>query len=138
MRHRKNNKKLGRSPAHRQALLASRVCNLIEERRIRTTLPKAKLARSLADKAVGLGKAGTLADRRQAISILRQEKRVAKLFSEIAPQFGERRSGFTRITKLGRRASDGAEMALLEWVGLEFISKKKQKKTDEGQKPAAS
>jgi large subunit ribosomal protein L17 len=116
MRHRKKTVKLGRTSAHREALMAGLVCNLIEYRRIVTTLPKAKAARGMAEKMVTLGKRGTLAARRQAISRLRRKDRVATLFSTIAPAFQERAGGYTRILKLGRRPSDSSEMAILEWV----------------------
>lgn len=117
MRHKCKNKKLGRSSAHREAMLAAMVCNLIESEQIKTTLPKAKLTRSLAEKMVTLGKGGSLAARRRAVARLRQEKSVKKLFDEIAGRFAERSGGYTRILKLGRRSSDGSEMAILEWVG---------------------
>lgn len=130
MRHRKADKKLGRSSAHREALMASLVCGLIEEKRIKTTLVKAKEARRLAEKVVTLARRGTLATRRQLIAILRQEKRATALVETVVPQLGERTSGFTRITKLGCRRSDGSEMALLEWVGIAPADKKK-KKTEE-------
>lgn len=126
MRHRKSNKKIGRTSAHREATLAAIVCNLIEEKRITTTLSKAKLARSLAEKMVTLGRRGTLAARRKAISELRQTDRVAKLFEDIAPGFADRQGGYTRIVKLGKRASDSSEMAILEWVGVDVPDKKKK------------
>jgi len=116
VRHRVKSQRFGRSTSHREALVVSLVCNLIEQRRIRTTLPKAKAARSLAERMVTLGKRGTLAARRQAIAKLRRKDRVATLFNEVAPAFKERAGGYTRIVKLGRRASDSSEMALLEWV----------------------
>lgn len=118
MRHRKKTIKLGRTSAHRDELLANLVCALISEKRIKTTLPKAKAARSLAEKMVTLGKKGTLADRRNAISKLRQPAAVKELFDNIAPVFAERAGGYTRIVKLGRRMSDSSEMAILEWVEL--------------------
>ena len=130
MRHRTRDKKLGRTAAHRKALMASLVCNLIAERRIRTTLPKAREARRLADQMVTLGRRGTLAARRRAISVLCQPGRVATLFEEIAPSFSERNGGYTRIMRLGRRSSDGSEMALLEWVGLDVPDKKKPAKKE--------
>ena len=77
MRHQVRDKKLGRSSAHRKALMASLVCHLIEEKRIKTTLMKAKEARRVAEKMVTLGLKGTLAARRQAISTLRRPERVA-------------------------------------------------------------
>lgn len=116
MRHRAKSTKLGRTSAHRTALMASLVCHLIQERRITTTLTKAKAARSLAERMVTLGKRGTLAARRQAISRLHRKERVATLFDQIAPAFADRAGGYTRILKLGRRASDSSEMAILEWV----------------------
>ena len=116
MRHRKRTVKLGRTSAHRNELLANLVCALIDNKRIRTTLPKAKAARSLAEKMVTLGKKGTLAARRQAISTLKQTDSVKELFDSIAPTFADRVGGYTRIVKLGRRISDSSEMVLLEWV----------------------
>ena len=131
MRHRMDNKKLGRTGAHRKALMASLVCNLIEEKRIKTTLSKAKQARSLAEKMVTLGLRGDLAARRRAIAVLRRPERVAKLFEEVAPQFKERPGGYTRIVKLGQRDSDGSEMAFLEWVDTPIPDKKKPREEAE-------
>ena len=119
MRHRNGNKKLGRATSHHKATMAALVCGLIKEKRIKTTVSKAKLARSMAEKMVTLGRKGTLAARRQAIAKLRNEDCVALLFSDIAPQFEGRNGGYTRVIKLGCRSSDGSEMALLEWVGNE-------------------
>ncbi len=116
MRHRKKTVKLGRTSAHRNELLANLVCGLIEHRRIKTAVAKAKAARSLAEKMVTLGKKGTLAARRQAIATLKQEGLVRVLFDEITPGFESRSGGYTRILKLGRRMSDSSEMVLLEWV----------------------
>ncbi|NKB24505.1 MAG: 50S ribosomal protein L17 [Kiritimatiellae bacterium] len=116
MRHRKKTIKLGRTSAHRDALLAGLVCNLIQAKRIKTTLAKAKAARSLAEKMVTLGKKGTLGARRHAIAKLHKKKHVATLFSTISPAFSERSGGYTRILKLGQRYSDSSEMAILEWV----------------------
>jgi len=131
MRHQVRDKKLGRSSSHRKALMASLVCHLIEEKRIKTTLMKAKEARRVAEKMVTLGLKGTLAARRQAISTLRRPERVATLFDDIAPQFKERPGGYTRITKLGQRRSDGSEMAILEWVGVDAPDKtRKTEKVD--------
>ncbi|MEE9367626.1 MAG: 50S ribosomal protein L17 [Pontiella sp.] len=116
MRHRKRTVKLGRTSAHRNELLANLVCALIDNKRIKTTGPKAKAARGLAEKMVTLGKKGTLATRRQAIATLKQEKSVRELFDNVAPTFADRPGGYTRIIKLGRRMSDSSEMVLLEWV----------------------
>ena len=116
MRHQKKTVKLGRSQAHRDALLANQVCSLIIHQRIRTTLAKAKAARPLAEKMVTLGKKGTLHARRTAASYLHQDTAVKKLFEEIAPRSAARKGGYTRIVKLGPRKSDSAPMAVLEWV----------------------
>ena len=116
MRHRKRTVKLGRRSAHRNELLANLVCALIDNKRIKTTLPKARAARGLAEKMVTLGKKGTLAHRRQAISKLKQVDSVKELFDNVAPMFADRSGGYTRIIKLGRRISDSSEMVLLEWV----------------------
>jgi large subunit ribosomal protein L17 len=116
MRHLKKTVKLGRTGAHRDAMLANQVCSLIAESRIKTTISKAKATRSLAEKMVTLGKAGTLAARRQALAVIKQPEQVKKLFDEIAPKFAGRAGGYTRITKLGPRMSDASEMVILEWV----------------------
>lgn len=116
MRHRKRTVKLGRRSAHRNELLANLVCALIDNKRIKTTLPKARAARGLAEKMVTLGKKGTLAHRRQALSKLKQVDSVKELFDNVAPAFADRTGGYTRIVKLGRRISDSSEMVLLEWV----------------------
>ena len=116
MRHRKKTVKLGRTSAHRKELLANQVCALIDHKRIKTTLQKARATRVLAEKMITLGKQGTLAARRRAISKLKQKGSVKELFDSIAPSFSERSGGYTRIIKLGSRISDSSEMVYLEWV----------------------
>ncbi len=116
MRHQNKTVKLGRSQAHRDALLANQVCSLIDHQRIRTTLAKAKAVRPLAEKMVTLGKKGTIHARRTAVAVLHQPGAVKKLFEEIAPRSASRAGGYTRIIKLGPRKSDSAPMAILEWV----------------------
>jgi len=128
MRHRNKFSKLGRSPAHRKALVSSLVCNLIEHKRILTTLAKAKIARRVAEKLVTVARAGTLAARRSALTLLHQEKHVTKLFDEIVTQFEGRQGGYTRILKIGSRQSDSSEMVLLEWVGIKPRERKKKQK----------
>ena len=110
--------------------MASLVCNLIEFKRIKTTVPKAKEARSLADRVVTLGKRGTVAARRQVVAALRQKKHVAKLFDEIVPHCMDRNSGYTRMLKVGARAGDAGDMAILEWVSISAPPKKKPSKKD--------
>ena len=136
MRHRKNTIKLGRTSEHREALLANQVCELILRKRITTTVAKAKATRVLAEKMVTLGKAGTLAARRLAISRLRQGRIVGLLFSDIAPAMSDRQGGYTRIYQLGKRRSDGAEEAILEWVTYVPPQPKPKKEAKKG-KPAA-
>jgi large subunit ribosomal protein L17 len=116
MRHQRKTVKLGRSQAHRDALLANQVCSLIEHSRIKTTLAKAKAVRPLAEKMVTLGKKGTVHARRTALAVLRQDAIVKKLFDEIAPRAATRNGGYTRIIKLGPRKSDSAPIAFIEWV----------------------
>ena len=118
MRHRVKSTKLGRSSAHKSALAASLVCNLIKQRRIKTTLAKAKVARSLAEKMVTVARRDDVTARRRAMAKLRQKDAVSLLFSDIVPICAGRDGGYTRILKLGRRSSDSSEMAILEWVGL--------------------
>jgi len=119
MRHQKKTVKLGRTAAHRNSLLANQVCSLIEHKRIKTTLAKAKAVRPLAEKMVTLGKRGDLHARRIAAGYLGQKDAVKKLFAEIAPRAADRKGGYTRIIKLGQRLSDSAPMAYIEWVDSE-------------------
>ncbi|HEY6111274.1 MAG TPA: 50S ribosomal protein L17 [Chthoniobacterales bacterium] len=125
MRHQKKTLKLGRTAEHRKALLANQVCSLIEHRRIKTTLAKAKAVRPLAERMVTLGKNGSLHARRNALSILRHKDAVKKLFDEIAPASTERNGGYTRIIRLGQRKSDAAAMAFLEWVDAPQVIEEK-------------
>src|SRR5215467_3029283 len=118
MRHLKRTAKLGRTGAHRNAMLANLVCSLIKHKRVTTTLAKAKAARSVAEKLVTLGKSGTLHDRRLASARLHQEDAVKVLFNEIAPAQKERRGGYTRIVRLNQRQGDAGQRAILEWVDM--------------------
>src|SRR5580698_5412543 len=111
MRHLKRTAKLGRTGEHRNAMLANLVCSLIKHRRVKTTLAKAKAARSVAEKMVTLGKSGTLHHRRLASARLHQDETAIKvLFNEIAPAQKERRGGYTRIIRLNQRQGDAAEI----------------------------
>ena len=136
MRHRKNTVKLGRTSAQREALFASLVSNLILAKRIKTTLPKARAAKRMADKMVTIGKKETLAARRHALSLLKQPKAVAELFAAVAPAMKDRAGGYTRVVKLGKRMSDSSEMCILEWV--DFVPKApKAKKEKAAEAPKA-
>ena len=130
MRHRISGKKLRRDTAHRRALLRNLVTSLLDKERVKTTLAKAKAARPLAEKMITLAKNDTLHARRQALRFIFKKEVVQKLFEELGPRFSERPGGYTRIVKIGPRAGDGAEMAMLELVGSEL--KKKEKKKEKG------
>jgi large subunit ribosomal protein L17 len=116
MRHLKRGRKLGRTTAHRKALLRNLATALLEHERIITTEPKAKELRRVADKLVTLGKRGSLHARRQALQVVQSNTVVQKLFNEIAPRFAERQGGYTRILRLGYRSGDAAAMAVIELV----------------------
>jgi len=116
MRHKRVEKKFGRSMSHREQLMASLVVNLILRGRIRTTLPKAKQAKRDAEKIVTLARKGTLAARRLAAARLRRPEAVAQLFEKVVPSLDGRKGGYTRIYKLGQRRGDAASMAIIEWV----------------------
>ena len=119
MRHRVHTFKIGRTGAHRRAMLANMVCSLIEHGQITTSLVKAREARRVAEKMVTLGKKGDLHHRRLAISTLRKADMVAKLFAEIAPAYADRQGGYTSIIKLGKRRGDACEMCILKFVAAE-------------------
>lgn len=126
MRHLVSGHKLGRQPAHRRATLRNLVTNLIEKERIQTTILRAKAARPLAERMITLGKRDSLHARRQAAAYLTTPEATAKLFSELAPRFADRSGGYTRIIRTGWRIGDGAELAIIEFIGSEL--KKKEKK----------
>ncbi len=118
MRHKKRTFKLGRTGAHRAAMLANMSCSLVEEGRIKTTVPKARGLQRFAEKLVTLAKKGDLHSRRQAASKMRQPKAVQVLFDELAPKFANRQGGYTRIIKCGRRLGDAAEMCFIELIDV--------------------
>lgn len=128
MRHLKHGYKLGRNPAHRRATLRNLVTNLIEKERIQTTLRRAKAARPLAERMITLGKRDSLHARRQAAAFLMTPGATKKLFADLAPRFGDRPGGYTRIIRTGWRIGDGAELAILEFLGSELKKKEKKQK----------
>lgn len=119
MRHRKAGKRLGRTSAHREAMLRNMVTSLLEHERIVTTVPKAKEARRVADRMITLAKRGDLHARRQALAVIRSKKVVAKLFDELGEEYRDRNGGYTRIVRTGNRAGDAADMAILELVNFQ-------------------
>jgi large subunit ribosomal protein L17 len=120
MRHLKQGRKLGRTTAHRKALIRNLATALLEHERITTTEPKAKELRRVAEKLVTLGKRGNLHARRQALQTVQSNAVVQKLFNEIAPRFAERQGGYTRILRLGYRSGDAAAMAIIELVDAQI------------------
>ena len=116
MRHRKSGRKLGRNSSHRKAMLGNMLNSLFLHERIETTVPKAKELRGLADRMVTLGKRGDLHARRQALSVLKSNEVVHKLFTDIAERNRERNGGYTRILKTRYRYGDAAPLSFIELV----------------------
>ena len=110
------NRKLGRTTAHRNAMLRGLVTYLLENGSVETTRTRAKEVRSVAEKMITLGKKNTLASRRAALAYITKEDVVTKVFNEIAPKYEGRNGGYTQIYKLGPRRGDGAEMAIIKLV----------------------
>ncbi len=111
-----SNRKLGRTSAHRKAMLRGMVTYLLENGQIETTLTRAKEVRSITEKMITLGKTNTLASRRAALAVVTKEDVVKKLFDQIAPKYSDRNGGYTSIYKLGPRRGDAAEMAIVKLV----------------------
>ena len=109
-------RKLGRTTAHRKAMLRGLVTLLLENGKVETTLTRAKEVRSVAEKMITLGKKNTLASRRSALAYITKEDVVTKLFNEIAPKYENRNGGYTQIFKMGPRRGDAAEMAIIKLV----------------------
>ena len=116
MRHRKSGRHLNRTSSHRQAMFRNMAVSLIEHEVIKTTLPKAKELRRVAEPLITLAKKDSVANRRLAFSRMRDKAAVGQLFSEIGPRYQERPGGYTRILKCGYRAGDAAPMAYIELV----------------------
>jgi large subunit ribosomal protein L17 len=135
MRHLVSGSKLGRQPAHRRATLRNLVTNLIEKERIETTLLRAKAARPLAERLITLGKRDSLHSRRQAAAFLMTPAATKKLFADLAPRFADRPGGYTRIIRTGWRIGDGAELAILEFLGSELKKKEKKAKNTAAETP---
>ena len=109
-------RKLGRPTAHRKAMLRGLVTYLLQNGKVETTVTRAKEVRALAEKMITLGKQNTLASRRAAHAFITSDEVIKKLFSEIAPKYADRNGGYTRVTRLGARKGDAAEMAVIELV----------------------
>jgi len=123
MRHARGYRRLNRTHEHRKALFANMAGSLIEHEQIKTTLPKAKELRRVAEKLVTLAKRGDLHARRQAASRLKQDAHVAKLFEVLGPRYAERNGGYVRVLKAGFRTGDMAPMAIIEFVDRDPAAK---------------
>jgi len=137
MRHRKSGRKLDRTGSHRKALYRNLTLSLFIHERIRTTPPKAKEARRLAEKAITLDKEGSIASRRRVFAMLRDREIVNKLFDDIAPRYADRNGGYTRILHLDEtRLGDNAPQVIFELVKEdEKAAKKREKKPKVAAKP---
>jgi large subunit ribosomal protein L17 len=116
MRHRLGLRKLNRTSAHRLAMLRNMTVSLLRHETIKTTLPKAKELRRVAERIITLGKSPSLANRSLAFDRLRDREIVGKLFSEIGPRYATRNGGYLRILKCGFRQGDNAPMAFVEML----------------------
>ena len=109
-------RKLGRTSDHRQAMLRAMVTFLLENGKIETTLTRAKEVQAMAEKMITTAKEDTLHNRRLVLAFVTKEDVTSKLFKEIAPKYSDRNGGYTRVTKIGPRRGDAAEMAIIELV----------------------
>jgi large subunit ribosomal protein L17 len=117
MRHKKSGRKLNRNSSHRKAMFRNMANSLIEHEIIKTTVPKAKELRRVAEPLITLAKSDSVANRRLAFDRLRDKGSVGKLFTELGPRFEERPGGYLRIMKCGYRTGDKAPMAYVELIG---------------------
>src|SRR6056297_954757 len=121
MRHRKSGRQLNRNSSHRQAMFRNMAVSLLEHEVIKTTVPKAKELRRVAEPLITLAKEDSVANRRLAFSRTRSKAVVGKLFDELGPRYQERPGGYTRILKCGFRPGDAAPMAYVELVGRPMV-----------------
>jgi large subunit ribosomal protein L17 len=116
MRHRKKGRHLGRTTSHRQAMMRNMATSLFRNERIETTVAKAKELRQYAEPLITKAKRGDLHARRHVARRIQDREVLAKLFDEIGPRYAERPGGYTRVVKLGHRAGDAADLAIIELV----------------------
>ncbi len=121
MRHRKSGRHLNRTSDHRQAMFRNMAASLFEHEVIKTTLPKAKELRRVAEPLITLAKEDSVANRRLAFARTRSKSAVGKLFTELGPRYAERPGGYTRILKCGFRPGDSAPMAFIELVDRPIV-----------------
>ena len=123
MRHKISGRKLQRKTGHRNAMFRNMAAALIKHEQIMTTLPKAKEMRPYIEKLITLAKRGGLSNRRLAMSRLQDETQLKKLFDVLAERYADREGGYTRVIKAGYRASDAAQMAVIEFVDRDVDAK---------------
>lgn len=131
MRHRKSGRQLGRTSSHRQAMFRNMTVSLFEHEVIKTTLPKAKELRRVAEPLITLAKEDSVANRRLAFSRTRSKSAVGKLFSELGPRYSERPGGYLRVLKAGFRAGDNAPMAYVELLDRPIVADEDNDDTEE-------
>ncbi|HEX5361291.1 MAG TPA: 50S ribosomal protein L17 [Fluviicoccus sp.] len=122
MRHRNSGVKLGRNSSHRKAMFTNMAISLFEHELIKTTLPKAKELRRVAEPLITLAKVDSVANRRLAFARTRSKEAVAKLFNELGPRYKARNGGYLRVLKAGFRAGDAAPMAYVELVDRPLVA----------------
>ena len=120
MRHKKAGRRLNRNASHRKAMFSNMAASLFLHEQIKTTLPKAKELRRIAEPLITLAKTASVANRRAAFARLREREIVGKLFDELGPHFADRPGGYLRILKCGHRPGDSAPMAYVQLVGREI------------------
>jgi large subunit ribosomal protein L17 len=131
MRHRVKGRKFNRTESHRKALMKALATSLFRHKRIKTTLAKAKEARSFAETLITKARRNDLHSRRQVISALQNKDAANELFGDIVQKVGDRPGGYTRVVKLGNRKGDAAEMAILELVDYNEVMKAKEEEKKE-------
>jgi large subunit ribosomal protein L17 len=138
MRHGMNGRKFSRTTPHRIAMFANMAASLIVHEQIKTTLPKAKDLRPVIERLITLGKKGGLANRRVAMSRIRDEAAVKKLFEVLGDRYKGREGGYTRVLKAGFRYGDAAPMAIIEFVDRDRDAKGAEDKARHAAEKAAS
>lgn len=130
MRHLKSGRKFNRTSSHRQAMFKNMAVSLFEHEVIKTTLPKAKELRRVAEPLITLAKEDSVANRRLAFARTRSKEAVGKLFTELGPRYQTRAGGYIRILKCGFRAGDNAPMAYVELVDRPFVEAEEIQEVD--------
>jgi large subunit ribosomal protein L17 len=141
MRHNNKGRKLGRTASHRKATLEAISTALLKYKRIKTTVAKAKEARTFVEPLITRAKENSVSARRHVSRFIKDKEVMKELFTEIVPKIGERPGGYTRVVKLGKRLGDAAEIAILELVDYNEVinikaAEKKEKKEEKKQKEA--